>query len=133
MTALVTPALADLDRHLVAEGRHERLWEVLGAHVVGDGVRFALWAPGARAVRVCGEWGEADLACDPLIPVWQVVVPRARPGHHYRFRILCADGAWRDKADPMAFRTTPPPAVTSVVAESRHTWTDGAWRHRPDR
>ncbi|MFE2754587.1 1,4-alpha-glucan branching protein GlgB [Actinosynnema sp. NPDC059335] len=133
MTAVVTPALTDLDRHLVAEGRHERLWEVLGAHVVGDGVRFALWAPGARAVRVCGEWGEADLARDPLIAVWQAVVPGARAGHRYRFRILGEDGTWRDKADPMAFRTTPPPAVESVVARSRHRWTDGAWRHRPDR
>ncbi|TQM79824.1 1,4-alpha-glucan branching enzyme [Saccharothrix saharensis] len=133
MTAVVTPALADLDRHLIAEGRHERLWEVLGAHVVDDGVRFALWAPGARAVRVCGEWGEADLVRDPLIPVWQAVVPEAGEGHRYRFRILCEDDVWRDKADPMAFRTTPPPAVESVVTRSRHAWSDGAWWHRPDR
>jgi 1,4-alpha-glucan branching enzyme len=133
VTAVVTPALADLDRHLIAEGRHERLWEVLGAHIVDDGVRFALWAPGARAVRVSGEWGSADLTCDPLIPVWQAVAPDAREGHRYRFRILGEDGVWRDKADPLAFRTTPPPAIESVVTRSRHVWADGAWRHRPDR
>ena len=27
------PTLGELDQHLIREGRHERLWEVLGAHV----------------------------------------------------------------------------------------------------
>ncbi|MBA3525128.1 MAG: 1,4-alpha-glucan branching enzyme, partial [Geodermatophilaceae bacterium] len=27
------PTLGEVDRHLIAEGRHERLWDVLGAHV----------------------------------------------------------------------------------------------------
>ncbi|WP_367130189.1 1,4-alpha-glucan branching protein GlgB [Saccharothrix sp. HUAS TT1] len=134
MTAVAAPVLTDLDRHLIAEGRHERLWEVLGAHVVDDGVRFTLWAPGARAVRVSGDWGpEVDLVCDPLVPVWRTVAPLARAGHRYRFHILCADGVWRGKSDPMAFRTTPPPVVESVVARSEHVWADGSWRHRPDR
>jgi len=52
------PTLGDIDLHLIAEGRHERLWQVLGAHprtVEGDtGVAFAVWAPNATAVRVVG-------------------------------------------------------------------------------
>ena len=47
------PTVGELDLHLIAEGRHERLWDVLGAHVqhyksaLGDvdGVSFAVWAP----------------------------------------------------------------------------------------
>ncbi len=49
------PTLGDLDLHLIGEGRHERLWEVLGAHhrvhEGTAGTAFAVWAPSARAVR----------------------------------------------------------------------------------
>lgn len=45
------------DLWLFGEGRHERLWEVLGAHPdPGTGrTRFAVWAPQARRVSVVGE------------------------------------------------------------------------------
>ena len=48
----------ELDLHLIGEGRHERLWEQLGAHPLDDdeGVRFAVWAPSARGVSVVGDW-----------------------------------------------------------------------------
>ena len=43
------PTIGELDVHLLGEGRHEELWERLGAHVREvDGVRgtaFAVWAP----------------------------------------------------------------------------------------
>src|SRR3712207_6107352 len=50
-----------LDVHLFNEGRHRRLWELLGAHVVDDaqpdlGVRFTVWAPNAREVYAVGDW-----------------------------------------------------------------------------
>ena len=48
------PTIGELDVHLLGEGRHEELWERLGAHVTEvDGVTgtaFAVWAPSARAV-----------------------------------------------------------------------------------
>ena len=50
------PTLGELDLHLIAEGRHERLWEVLGAHPRTSrpdrcrGVSFAVWAPNAKGV-----------------------------------------------------------------------------------
>src|SRR4051812_7276075 len=50
------PTLGDIDLHLIGEGRHEMLWDVLGAHhrvhEGTSGTAFAVWAPGARAVRV---------------------------------------------------------------------------------
>ena len=43
------PTIGELDLHLLGEGRHEELWERLGAHVTEvDGVTgtaFAVWAP----------------------------------------------------------------------------------------
>ena len=45
------PTIGDLDLHLIGEGRHETLYERLGAHrqtIDGvDGIAFALWAPAA--------------------------------------------------------------------------------------
>jgi 1,4-alpha-glucan branching enzyme len=46
----------DIDLYLAGEGRHERLHDVLGAHVRDDGVSFAVWAPNARAVAVVGDF-----------------------------------------------------------------------------
>ena len=31
--AVVLPMIGEFDLHLIAEGRHEELWRVLGAHV----------------------------------------------------------------------------------------------------
>jgi len=46
------PTLGELDLHLVLEGRHEELYERLGAHVRTmdgiQGVALAVWAPNAR-------------------------------------------------------------------------------------
>ncbi|HVL27323.1 MAG TPA: hypothetical protein VM390_04205, partial [Acidimicrobiales bacterium] len=43
------PTLGDMDLHLFGEGRHERLWTVLGAHLRehqgAAGASFAVWAP----------------------------------------------------------------------------------------
>ena len=52
--------LGDVDVWLLAEGRHLRLQERLGAHpatLLGvDGVTFAVWAPNARRVAVVGDF-----------------------------------------------------------------------------
>jgi 1,4-alpha-glucan branching enzyme len=64
------PSLGDMDLHLISEGRHERLWTVLGAHVRHDfgvpGTSFAVWAPRARGVRLRGDfnnWADRELRC----------------------------------------------------------------------
>ena len=62
------PTLGEMDTYLISEGRHEELWEVLGAHVkrydgpMGEveGTAFAVWAPNARAVRVVGDFNYWD-------------------------------------------------------------------------
>ncbi|MCW2685892.1 MAG: 1,4-alpha-glucan-branching enzyme, partial [Mycobacterium sp.] len=58
------PTLGEVDLHLFAEGRHERLWEILGAHPrsfttadgVVEGVSFAVWAPNAKGVSLIAEF-----------------------------------------------------------------------------
>jgi 1,4-alpha-glucan branching enzyme len=134
------PTLGDLDLHLIGEGRHERLWQVLGAHVrtyptrQGDitGTSFAVWAPSARGVRVVGDFNYWDGRAHPMrtlgsTGVWELFVPDTGDGTKYKYAILGRDGVWRLKADPVAFATEHPPATASVVYTSRYPWHDQGW------
>ena len=127
----------ELDLHLIGEGRHERLWERLGAHVVDgeEGVRFAVWAPNARAVSVVGDWNFWSEDADPLEPqgasgVWAGVAENAREGHRYKLSVRGSDGVVRLKADPVAFRAEVPPGTASLVYRSEHSWSDDGWLQR---
>ncbi|QFZ24581.1 1,4-alpha-glucan branching protein GlgB [Saccharothrix syringae] len=129
--------LTDHDVRLIAEGRHRRLWEVLGARVEpGGGVSFAVLAPAAREVRVRGDFNGWDGAAHVMRRrdggVWELFVPEARTGHRYRYAVLGADGRWREKADPVAGATQCPPENASVVFRSEYRWGDGDFRARRD-
>jgi 1,4-alpha-glucan branching enzyme len=127
------PTLGDMDLHLLNEGRHERLWTMLGAHPRDGGVAFAVWAPNARGVRLVGDvtgWGAHEgwpMRSMGRSGVWELFVPGAAAGQRYKYRILTADGAWRDKADPMAAYAETPPATASVIYRSGYEWGDGTW------
>ncbi|MDT7728289.1 MAG: 1,4-alpha-glucan branching enzyme [Actinomycetota bacterium] len=134
------PTVGELDLHLIGEGRHERLWDVLGARVRSydtpsgtvEGVSFAVWAPTARGVRVIGDFDGWDGRANPMRSlgssgIWELFLPGTAVGTHYKFRILGADGTWHDKADPMAFAAEVPPATASIVTQSSYTWEDAAW------
>ncbi|MGW5646078.1 1,4-alpha-glucan branching protein GlgB [Saccharopolyspora sp. NPDC003762] len=134
------PTLGELDLHLIGEGRHERLWEVLGAHrrslELPDrtvrGAAFAVWAPDARGVRVVGDFNGWDGTGHPMRAlgtsgVWELFVPGVEAGCRYKFQVLGVDGRWRDKADPMAFAAEPPPGTASVLHEPGHEWHDADW------
>jgi 1,4-alpha-glucan branching enzyme len=128
--------LGELDLHLLGEGRHERLWERLGAHPLdGGGVRFAVWAPNARDVSVVGDWNHWSEDSDRLEQqgvsgVWAGVAPNAQEGHAYKLAVRGADGVTREKADPLAFRAESPPATASIVYRTRHAWADDDWLAR---
>ena len=134
------PTLGEMDLHLINEGRHEQLWDVLGAHVrryespTGDvsGTSFAVWAPGARGVRVKGDFNSWDGREHPMRQmgvsgVWELFVPAVGAGTHYKYLILGADGEWREKADPMAFQAEVAPKTSSIVHESAYEWGDTEW------
>ncbi|HEU4422913.1 MAG TPA: 1,4-alpha-glucan branching protein GlgB, partial [Pilimelia sp.] len=134
------PTVGEVDLHLIGEGRHERLWTVLGARPreIGGvaGVSFAVWAPNARGARVIGDfagWGAHEgwpMRSLGNSGVWELFVPGAAAGHRYKYRILGADGTWRDKADPMASYSEVAPGTASVVYESAYEWGDATWLAR---
>jgi 1,4-alpha-glucan branching enzyme len=133
------PTLGELDVYLIGEGRHEQLWEVLGAHHrVHEGVAgtaFAVWAPAARAVRVVGDFNLWDGRLHPMRTmgssgVWELFVPGAEVGARYKFEIVGADGRLRLKADPMARFAEVPPGTASIITESSYEWNDDEWMAR---
>jgi len=131
------PTLGDLDLHLFGEGRHRRLWDVLGAHPREHdgmaGVSFAVWAPNAKAVRVVGDWNFWDGRVHQMRSlgssgVWELFVPGVAAGARYKYELVTADGRVILKTDPMAFLLEVPPATASVVVgPSEHEWGDAAW------
>lgn len=134
------PTLGEMDLHLFAEGRHERLWEALGAHPRTfttpdgqvDGVSFAVWAPNAKGVSLIGEFNhwvgnEAPMRSLGSSGVWEVFWPDFPVGGLYKFRVHGADGVVTERADPMAFATEVPPHTASRVTLSDYTWDDDDW------
>src|SRR5947209_2888163 len=132
------PTLGELDSHLAAEGRHERLWERLGAHPAHHrgtyGTSFAVWAPTARSVSVVGDSNSWDERRHPMpalgsTRILELFVPEVGPGTRYKFEVRPGSGGPRLlKADPYAFRTEPPPATASVVHDlTRYRWHDAEW------
>jgi 1,4-alpha-glucan branching enzyme len=134
-----SPLLGELDLHLIGEGRHERLWEALGARpmTVTDsigpsaGVRFTVWAPSAVGVSVACDanaWSDVSLPMRSLgrSGVWELFLPGVSVGMRYKFCVTGRDGVRRLKADPMAQASEIPHGTASVVTEPVHTWADVA-------
>jgi 1,4-alpha-glucan branching enzyme len=130
------PTVGELDVHLLSEGRHEELWERLGAHVREiDGVigtAFAVWAPAGRAVSVVGDFNFWDGRLHPMRTlgssgIWELFLPGVGHGAVYKYEIVAPDGEVRLKADPVAFHTELPPKTASVVYDSRYEWADDEW------
>ena len=93
--------LTDFDLYLFGEGNHTRIYEKLGAHPMrigsSAGVHFAVWAPNAQRVSVVGDFNNWDGRCHPMRSlgssgVWEIFIPAAREGHHYKFELRTREG-----------------------------------------
>ncbi|MEA2125459.1 MAG: 1,4-alpha-glucan branching enzyme, partial [Solirubrobacteraceae bacterium] len=133
------PTLGELDVHLAGEGRHECLYDKLGAHVrTMDGVSgtaFAVWAPAAATVSVVGDFNSWDGRLHPMRAlgssgIWELFVPDVASGQRYKFEIHTPGGELRLKADPYAQAAEHPPETSSVVHESHYDWGDTSWMTR---
>ena len=117
-------ALQDMDSWLLAEGKHLRPYETLGAHFAEldgvKGVRFAVWAPNAQRVSVIGEFNNWD-GCRHVMRfhrdngIWDIFIPAVKLNALYKFEIRDANGDVRQKTDPYAFGAELRPNTASVV------------------
>ena len=131
------PMLTAFELHLHGEGTHYEAYNTLGAHIVEcegvRGVRFAVWAPGAEAVSVTGEFDDWDERRHPMRlrdgGIWEIFLPGAAPGLAYKYHVRSRFRAYRQlKADPYAFASEAPPKSASVVADlDTYEWRDEEW------
>ncbi|MFN4253629.1 MAG: 1,4-alpha-glucan branching protein GlgB [Saprospiraceae bacterium] len=129
--------LTEFDIALFQSGKHFRLWEKLGSHVVEvDGERgtyFAVWAPNAKKVAVTGDFNGWNTKSHVLLPrwdssgIWEGFIPGIGHGTVYKYRITSANNVKLDKGDPYARVWETPPKTASVVYEPGHAWRDDKW------
>jgi len=128
--------LGALDLHLFAEGKHENIYEKLGAHRITQdgvaGVSFAVWAPNAQRVSVVGNFNGWDGLRHSMrrlgeSGVWEIFVPNLEPGEIYKYEIKSAGLPIFLKADPYASFAEEPPNTSSVVYESNYRFRDASW------
>src|SRR5262245_55548086 len=133
-----SPTLGEVDLHLFGEGRHERIYEKLGAHCVTHegkrGVAFSVWAPNAERVSVVGNFNGWDSSKNPMRSlggsgVWELFIPKMKAGELYTFAVK---NGWNEffKADPYAAMMEVPPDTSSVVFKSTYKFRDRAWLAR---
>ncbi|MEZ5488820.1 MAG: 1,4-alpha-glucan branching protein GlgB [Gammaproteobacteria bacterium] len=133
------------DLYLFHQGSHENAYRMLGANRLSQegvlGVRFTVWAPNARRVAVVGDFNNWDERTHPMrvhfdSGIWELFLPGAQPGDHYKYAIRAADGRPLPlKADPFARQMELRPGTASrIPLEEKFTWRDLSWmQHRGSR
>ncbi|MBT9245276.1 1,4-alpha-glucan branching protein GlgB [Gemmobacter fulvus] len=132
------PVLGELDEYLLGEGTHQRIWQVLGAHVIThegtEGTHFAVWAPNAERVSVVGDFNIWDGRRHPMrkrgaTGVWETFIPGLGEGAIYKYEIRGQGGQTLPlKADPVGFGSEHAPKNGSVVRRiDGAVWQDADW------
>lgn len=137
ITGLHCSLFSDFDIGLFQQGKHYRLYNHLGAHVVTfngiRGVYFAVWAPAANFVSVTGDFNRWAKAENPMLPrwdnsgIWEIFIPGVKTGSLYKFHIQNGSGYAGDKADPYGFEMEISPGTASRVFSSVFSWADELW------
>lgn len=119
------PLLTDFDLYLLGEGTDQRIYDKLGAHprVIDGiaGVAFVVLAPNAKRVSVVGDFNFWDSRRHPMrvrgAGYWELFVPGATAGNHYKFDIIGPHGQVPLKSDPFAFSAEVRPSTASIVLD----------------
>ncbi len=136
--------ITEHDIYLLKEGRHYRLYDKLGAHIMMDGGKsgaaFALWAPNAEKVSVTGDFNGWNRESHSLnvrqdgSGIWEGFIPGIKQGDIYKYHIQSRYNNFKaDKGDPFAFYWEQAPKTASVVWELNYQWNDTDWmtnRHK---
>ena len=139
MTKVITHSLfTDFDIDLFKAGKHFKLYEKLGAHLIEvngvKGVYFAVWAPTAQTVSVVGDfnyWTQGEHVLNvrwDSSGIWEGFIPEITKGALYKYKIQSnIDGIVTEKADPFALYCEKPPHTASVVWDLEYKWKDENW------
>lgn len=127
----------DFDIHLFKSGKHYKLYEKMGSHVLTHedqkGTLFSVWAPNANAVSVVGNFNGWNKQSHKLMPrwdhsgIWEGFIPGIQNGEVYKYAIDTKHGEWIEKADPYALMWEKPPKTASIVWDTYYEWDDKKW------
>jgi len=128
---------SDFDISLFKAGKHYRLYERLGAHVLDyegyKGTYFAVWAPNAESVSVIGNFNGWNRYDHPLYVrwdesgIWEGFIPDVDLGEIYKYAIVTHGGQVLEKGDPFALQWEVPPNTASIVQHTWYEWKDDDW------
>jgi 1,4-alpha-glucan branching enzyme len=138
------PTLGEADLFLFGKGDERKIYEKLGAQLrTLDGVpgtSFAVWAPNAQRISVVGDFNHWDGRVHPMrllgaSGVWEIFIPGAGIGAHYKFEIRDAHGRIKLNTDPFGFFFEVAPKQAAIVWDTeKFKWSDDAWlKKRRDR
>jgi len=130
--------LTDFDIDLFKAGKHYRLYEKLGSHIITvegqEGTYFAVWAPAAKAVSVIGDfnyWEDGEHLLNvrwDSSGIWEGFIPNVGRGNLYKYKIHSNNNnITTEKADPFARRCEHPPKTASTVWDDPYVWDDNKW------
>ncbi|MDR2230957.1 MAG: 1,4-alpha-glucan branching protein GlgB [Flavobacteriaceae bacterium] len=127
----------DYDIDLFRKGKHYRLYEKMGAHLVEvngyKGVYFAVWAPNAKQVSVVGDFNNWKGVIHELkyrwdnSGIWEGFIPNIGLGNIYKYEIETHNGDVFLKADPFGNIAEIPPQTASVISTTWYEWKDKVW------
>jgi 1,4-alpha-glucan branching enzyme len=128
----------DFDIDLFKAGKHYRLHEKLGAHLLEvdsvKGIYFAVWAPTAKAVYVVGDFNYWQEGNHELLVrwdgsgIWEGFIPNIDKGTIYKYKITSNHNDVKtEKADPFALYCEKAPHTASVVWDLDYKWNDDSW------
>ncbi|GAA4403304.1 1,4-alpha-glucan branching protein GlgB [Nibrella viscosa] len=127
----------DFDIYLFRSGKHYKLYDKLGSHVVEHngvvGTYFAVWAPSAKSVCVIGNFNGWNKSSHPLYVrwdssgIWEGFIPNIGRGEVYKYFIQGEHGNYFEKGDPFALWWETPPKTASVVWDTWYEWKDTDW------
>src|ERR1700744_2522526 len=127
----------DFDIALFKSGKHYKLYEKFGSHVVEFngviGTYFAVWAPNAQYISVIGNFNGWDRGTHALYVrwdasgIWEGFIPNIGDGETYKYYIKSSTGEDLEKSDPFALRWEEPPRTASIVADTYYEWKDTKW------
>lgn len=130
--------LTDFDVYLFKSGKHFKLYEKLGAHLLTldgeEGCYFAVYAPAAESVAVMGDfnlWNGKEYFLHVRYDssgIWEGFIPGVKKGDCYKYKIKSTvDGGYYEKSDPYARHAETPPYTASKVWTDDFQWTDKHW------
>ena len=114
------------------EGRDIHAYNIFGAHLEANGVRFRVYAPNAKNISVIGTFNNWDDQASKMKKdkrgIWECFVEGAKDKDSYKYRVWQANGELVDKMDPYAFYSELRPNTASIVSDlSYDGWTDKKW------